>query len=71
MNACDTHAPRAGFGRYQAFAHCASLAHLQNVVQYLSTGRFWALQSAETLVFLALAAVPLGVLIVLSKRRHI
>jgi hypothetical protein len=52
----------------QSANHCEKLDHLHYVLQYQPPSHFWALQAAESAIFLATAALLLG-LTVLAVRR--
>jgi hypothetical protein len=60
-----------GFGAQKqahGAAYCEKLNHLHYVVQFQPSGHFWALQAAESAIFLVLAGILLG-LTVLAVRR--
>ena len=51
--------------------HCAVLAHVHYVFQYQPEGHYWPLQGVETLIFLALGGVLLGITVIKVKRWRI
>ncbi len=48
-------------GYSAAEAHCATLAHVHYVIQYQPASHYWALQGAETAIFLGMAFALLAV----------
>ncbi|HLN06912.1 MAG TPA: ABC transporter permease subunit [Acidimicrobiales bacterium] len=51
-----------------AGAHCATVTKLHFVVRYQPESRYWALQTAETAVFLAAGLVLLGITVLAVRR---
>jgi hypothetical protein len=64
---CQNFAP-GGQKAAHGFTYCEKLNHLHYVVQFQPASHFWALQGAESGIFLVLAGILLGLTVLVVRR---